>query len=203
LPAQADTSESGDPRVYLAIERTFLAWTRTALALMGFGFVVARIGLFLRELANGDSGGAVQRALLAQPSHSLWLGTALVVLGILVQGFALLEHRHRVRQFRRNAAFTSRRWSLSAFVGIALIGIGVAIAAYLTRLFLADQIGDHFIPARNTKCFHESTAQVRAESHIGDQLHKTVLRRSSLFVETNGFGNFFAVEHQQIVEGGV
>jgi putative membrane protein len=135
LPPTADASGGGDPRVDLAIERTFLAWTRTALALMGFGFVVARIGLFLRELANGDSGGAVQRAVLAQPSHSLWLGTALVVLGIVVQGFALLEHRHRVRQFRRNAAFTSRGWSLSAFVGIALIGIGVAIAAYLTRLF--------------------------------------------------------------------
>ena len=39
-----------DPRVPLAAERTFLAWIRTGLALMGFGFVVARFGLFLREL---------------------------------------------------------------------------------------------------------------------------------------------------------
>ena len=31
---------------YLAAERTLLAWIRTGLALMGFGFVVARFGLF-------------------------------------------------------------------------------------------------------------------------------------------------------------
>src|SRR5438552_4600176 len=33
-------------RDYLAEERTFLAWIRTAVALMGFGFVVARFGIF-------------------------------------------------------------------------------------------------------------------------------------------------------------
>jgi len=42
-----------DPRVYVAAERTFLANTlSTGLALMGFGFVVTRFGLFLRELVS-------------------------------------------------------------------------------------------------------------------------------------------------------
>ena len=34
-----------DPRVYLAAERTFLAWIRTSISLMGFGFVIARFAL--------------------------------------------------------------------------------------------------------------------------------------------------------------
>ena len=38
----------GDPRVYFAAERTLLAWIRTGLTVMAFGFLVARFGLFLR-----------------------------------------------------------------------------------------------------------------------------------------------------------
>lgn len=38
-------------RDHLANERTFLAWVRTALGLIGLGFVLARMGLFLRQLA--------------------------------------------------------------------------------------------------------------------------------------------------------
>jgi putative membrane protein len=133
-PGPADAANAGDPRVLLAIERTSLAWTRTALALMGFGFVVARLGLFLRELAGAGS-GAAPAGMLAQSSHSLWLGTALVVLGLGVQGFALVEHRQRVRQFHSNGTLASGRWSLAGFVGLAVIGIGLAIATYLARLF--------------------------------------------------------------------
>jgi hypothetical protein len=39
-----------DPRVYFAAERTLLAWIRTGMTIMAFGFVVARFGLFLRLL---------------------------------------------------------------------------------------------------------------------------------------------------------
>src|ERR1700756_3064577 len=76
-----------DPRVWLAAERTFLAWIRTGIALMGFGFVVARFGLFLRELA-----AAHQILSLRTTGLSLWLGTALLIIGIVVNLGATVQH---------------------------------------------------------------------------------------------------------------
>jgi putative membrane protein len=58
---------------YLAAERSLLAWIRTGLALMGFGFVVAHFGLFLQQLEVTHS---------AFPERSYgWFGTALIVVG--------------------------------------------------------------------------------------------------------------------------
>ena len=67
-----------DPRIYFAAERTFLAWIRTGLALMGFGFVVARFGLFLRQVA------ATQGANGMPPSNgfSPWVGVLMISGGV-------------------------------------------------------------------------------------------------------------------------
>src|SRR3954469_12408945 len=50
--APNDPRLSNRTRDHLANERTFLAWVRTALGLIGLGFVLARMGLFLRQLAG-------------------------------------------------------------------------------------------------------------------------------------------------------
>src|SRR5689334_15535427 len=81
---------------YLAAERTLLAWIRTGLALMGFGFVVARFGLFLQEFQ------AIQHTLAPQPSGlSLWFGTALIAVGVVVNAFSGLRYARLVRQLDR------------------------------------------------------------------------------------------------------
>ena len=76
-------------RLHQANERTLLAWIRTALSMMGFGFVVARFGLFLRELA------AAHDTTVAPPgAHwSLWTGLALAFLGVLTVAGGLLRFR--------------------------------------------------------------------------------------------------------------
>ena len=122
-----------DPRVLLAIERTFLAWTRTALALMGFGFVVARMGLLLRDF-SGVPTSAVPQLEGTQSVASAWLGTGLVVLGILVQGFALVERQHLVRRFRKGESLIARGGLLPSLTGIALVAIGIALVIYLVTL---------------------------------------------------------------------
>ncbi len=96
-----DTPEQ-DPRIYLAVERTFLAWLRTGLALMGFGFVVARFGLFLREIAVA-TGSEVPKG-----GASRWFGIGLLVLGVLVTAVARAEHIATVRRLKRGDPFLDR-----------------------------------------------------------------------------------------------
>ncbi len=84
--------QRADLRDYLAAERTLLAWVRTGLALMGFGFVVARFGLFLQELQ------AAQHVLPGQSyGLSLWFGTALIAAGVLVNLVSGWNHVRLVR----------------------------------------------------------------------------------------------------------
>jgi putative membrane protein len=68
---------SADPRVLFAAERTLLAWQRSAIALMGFGFVVERFGLFLRMVAHLSPSAA-------QRGFSLGIGVLLLLLGAAV-----------------------------------------------------------------------------------------------------------------------
>jgi putative membrane protein len=114
-----------DPRVPLAAERTLLAWVRTGLALMGFGFVVARFGLFLRELAAVD-GGVPHR-----PGVSLWIGAALVVLGVAVSVLAAGQHVRFIRDLRAGVVREPAVWSLGVVVTLLLAAVGVAMTAYL------------------------------------------------------------------------
>jgi putative membrane protein len=121
--AKVDGAE--DPRIRFAAERTLLAWLRTGLALMGFGFVVARFGLFLRELA------AVHENRGASQGWSLWIGTALVFVGVAVTVLAAIEHRRFLQRLDRRESYIPPRWSLGLFVSVLVVVIGVGMAAYL------------------------------------------------------------------------
>src|SRR5450631_2068134 len=88
-----DKAAEQDPRVYFAAERTFLAWIRTGLGLMGVGFAVSRFSLFLRQLTPSE---------FHSPAHttgvSVWSGVALVGLGVIVILSSILRHVQLVRQ---------------------------------------------------------------------------------------------------------
>jgi putative membrane protein len=112
--------------VYFAAERTLLAWVRTGLAMMGFGFVVARFGLFLHEMAAARGiDPPAQRGL------SLWLGTALVVLGVAVNVGAVFLHVRTLRRLDQGIPVRFPAVSLGTVVAIFLGVLGLLMVAYL------------------------------------------------------------------------
>ena len=115
-----------DPRVYLAAERTFLAWIRTGLSLMGFGFVVARFGLFLREMEFTQHPLALHSA-----RFTLWVGTALILIGVVVNVLSALQHVHFVRAVRSNGEIAERPVTMGVAIALVLAVTGLAMTVYL------------------------------------------------------------------------
>ena len=93
---------------------------------MGFGFVVARFGLFLRELRLND---------LHLPSHatglSLWVGTTLVALGVVVDLSAAAHHVRLIRELRSGTWKPGRISTATILVACLLAAVGIAMVLYL------------------------------------------------------------------------
>jgi putative membrane protein len=114
---------------YLAAERTFLAWIRTGLALMGFGFVVARFGLFLQQVQ-------ALHVIAPQKSYglSLWFGTALIAVGIILNVFAGFHHLNLIRTLDSGEIPHSHPTAQALALALFLAAVGLAMAVYLLSI---------------------------------------------------------------------
>jgi len=111
---------------YLAAERTFLAWIRTGITFMGFGFVVARFGLFLQRLAL--------IAPVARETHeglSIWFGTAMILLGVATNCFSAWHHVRLVRQLNQGETSFAKPSALGMTTALLVALVGLALALYL------------------------------------------------------------------------
>ena len=118
-----------DPRVHFAAERTFLAWIRTGLSLMGFGFVVARFGLFLKQVSGNSPMPNVKSY-----GFSLWAGTAMVLLGAVLNLAAVARHIEVIGKISRGESITTRPSMVAIAVALILALVGLLMVVFLVAV---------------------------------------------------------------------
>jgi putative membrane protein len=133
---------------FLANERTFLAWLRTSIAIIGLGFVVARFSLFLREFGfvisqgPGNTNSSIEQGshaamtsiqdLLASGTHSpsSLLGLSIVGLGIILIVYALFNYKRAHRIMEQGGEYVSKH-SIIYVASLGLIAFGIIVIVYL------------------------------------------------------------------------
>lgn len=113
------------PADFLANERTFLAWVRTSIALMGFGFVIVKFAVFIRYLSL-TMGSAATRP---ENRYSAFVGLMMVVLGAVLATLAYTRYRSIEKQLQQNAYFPTK-W-LTVVVTISIVIGSILLVYYL------------------------------------------------------------------------
>jgi putative membrane protein len=114
-----------NPSDHLANERTFLAWIRTSIALMGFGFVIVKFALFIREvsIALGD------KISTPPKGYSAIIGVAMVAMGAIMALLAYMRYRNIEKQLNDSSYFPSKL--LSLLLTIAILTGSILLVLYL------------------------------------------------------------------------
>ena len=118
---------------HAANERTFLAWVRTAIAVMAFGFIIERFDLFLKVAAPQLS----ERQLAAHGERfANWAGLAFIVIGVMTIVVAGVRFTKTAKGIDSDAELPGpgARFDLALAIMIGLLGASLAL--YLSRAVL-------------------------------------------------------------------
>ncbi len=114
-------------RVHMANERTFLAWIRTSIGIMAFGFVVEKFGLFLRQMAYFLG----KEAPVPSKGYSSIFGIFLVGFGALIGVLAFIRYKKIERQINENTYKPSL--ILDILLTLTVLVIGIFLIIYLVH----------------------------------------------------------------------
>jgi putative membrane protein len=127
----ADTPNSNRARDHLANERTFLAWVRTGVAVVVFGFAIGRFAIAMRQLTE-FGGHAVRTAGL-----SVWMGMSSILAGVVMVVAGLMRYHKTKTQL--DAGTFQPAGFLVDLVTILTVLFGLVLAGYL--IYTAKSLG--------------------------------------------------------------
>ena len=116
-------------RVHMANERTFLAWIRTSIGIMAFGFVVEKFALFIKQMSLVLGKPNIGNVLPASHGYSAMVGIFLVGLGTLMGLLALLRYKKVEKQIDRDTYEPSS--VLVMLLTFSIIAVGIFLVVYL------------------------------------------------------------------------
>lgn len=116
-------SELKDPRVLFAAERTLLAWNRTGLSLVGFGFLIERTGLLLKVVIPN---------LAEHAALTFWIGLAFIALGSASALYASREYAIVLKSLNPEEfpPGYSPRWGMMVNTIVAVLGFVLVVVLY-------------------------------------------------------------------------
>ena len=116
---------------HLANERTFLAWIRTAIAAMGFGFVVVKFSLFVKQLSLVFTDKPI---VSSGRGYSGAIGISLVCLGALIAVLSFLRYKRIEKSLKNNEFYPSSRL-------IVILMLAILFGGFFLVLYLLPNIG--------------------------------------------------------------
>ena len=116
----------GNPSDHLANERTFLAWIRTSIAIMGFGFVVVKFALFIKQISLVLNN---KQTLIPGKGYSSYIGILLVAIGVIMAFYSYIRYRITEKQLIDSAYKPSFLPSL--ILTLAILMTGCLLVIYL------------------------------------------------------------------------
>jgi len=122
-------SELSDPRVLFAAERTLLAWNRTAISLMAFGFVIERFGLFLQVLGRDE-------IKVFQRHMSFFVGVGFILLATFLCLYSIQQHRRILRSIRSIEIPEGYNLKMGMITNALIGSLGLLLSVYLFRGFV-------------------------------------------------------------------
>ncbi len=118
-----------DPRVLFSAERTLLAWNRTSISLMAFGFVIERFGLFF-HIAKHNEISLFQRPL------SFFIGVVFILLAIAIAFYSVSQHNRVLKSLHANGIPPGYNIKAGMMLNGAIGLLGIAVIAYQVHGFL-------------------------------------------------------------------
>ena len=121
----------GNRRVHMANERTFLAWVRTSIGIMAFGFVLERFALFIKQMSYLLRASNMGNALPTSDGYSSIAGIFLVGLGSLLCVLAFIRYKKVERQIDDDTYLPSP--VLNMVLTLSVLSVGIFLVFHLIR----------------------------------------------------------------------